>query len=159
MPNSSEFLWQRKMHIVGVFPAHTQLIVRFGEPSPHGFVLVPEYGKTLSVVPHRLEKRPMHYKPLEQGMVYHSSHNTFKCGGFSRAHSAHYPLWGAKPAQICPRPRVWEDFECSPTSVREAPHACLISPWSKAWCTTRPHTKRNISFKRLEHIFYCNKCR
>ena len=39
------------------------------------------------------------------------------------------PLWGAKPARFCPCPRVWEDFECSPTSIREAPHACLISPW------------------------------
>ena len=27
----------------------------------------------------------------------------------------------------------------SPTSVREVPHACLISPWSKVWCTTQPH--------------------
>ena len=25
----------------------------------------------------------------------------------------------------------------SPTSAREAPHACLISPWSKAGCTVR----------------------
>ena len=63
----------------------------------------------------------------------------YNCGGFSHAHSAHCPLWGVKPARICPRPRVWEDFECSPTSVREVPHACLISPQSKAWCTTRPH--------------------
>ena len=71
----------RLICIVGVFSPHTRLIVLFGEPSPQGFVLVPECG-----------------------------------------------LW---------------DFHLlgldtlSPTSVREAPHACLISPWSKAWCRTR----------------------
>ena len=27
--------------------------------------------------------------------------------GFFPAHSTHCPLWGAKPARICPRPRVW----------------------------------------------------
>ena len=61
----------------GFFPAHTQLIVRFGKPSPHGFVLVPDCGnlgwtdlrakglpcsllhRTLRV-PHRLEKHPTH---------------------------------------------------------------------------------------------------
>jgi len=45
---------------VGDFPVHTQLIVLFGEPSPHELVLVPECGKTLSADPHRLEKRPTH---------------------------------------------------------------------------------------------------
>ena len=33
------------------------LFVRFGEPSPHSFVLK-RHGKTLSAVPHRQENRP-----------------------------------------------------------------------------------------------------
>ena len=53
---------------MGDFPAHTQLIVRFGEPNPHGFVLVPECGKTLSAIPHRLsiiyEKVVLYINPL-----------------------------------------------------------------------------------------------
>ena len=36
------------------------------------------------------------------------------------------PLWGAKPARFCPQVS-WEDFECSPTLAREAPHSCLTS--------------------------------
>ena len=35
------------------------LFVRFGEPSPHSFVLK-RHGKTLSAVPHRQENRPTH---------------------------------------------------------------------------------------------------
>ena len=31
----------------------------------------------------------------------------YTCGGFFPTHSAHCPLWGVKPARICPRPRVW----------------------------------------------------
>ena len=31
---------------------------------------------------------------------------------------------------------VWEAFGFYPTSARNAPHACLISSWAKAWCIT-----------------------
>ena len=44
----------------------------------------------------------------------------------------------------------------SPTSVREAPHAYLISPWSKAWCTTRhipPSVNKGYEFKTGLHFF------
>ena len=33
----------------------------------------------------------------------------------------------------------------SPTLVREVPHVCLISPWSKAWCTTLPPVSSEFS--------------
>ena len=45
-----------------------------------------------------------------------------------------YPFWGAKPARFCSQ-AIWEDFECSSTSAREAPHSCLISAWHKHECT------------------------
>ena len=43
------FIYYRNNHkcnigMWGFFLAHTQLIVHFGEPSPHGFVLVPKCG-------------------------------------------------------------------------------------------------------------------
>ena len=43
------------------------------------------------------------------------------------------PLWRVKPARFCSQ-ATWEDFECSPTSAREAPHSCLISVWHKHEC-------------------------
>jgi len=38
-------------------PPH-KLFDRFGEPSPHGFVLNTKYGKTLSAVSHQQKMRP-----------------------------------------------------------------------------------------------------
>ena len=65
------------------------------------------------------------------------------CGGFPA--QAICPLWGAKPTRFCFQPtrvssssstHFWEAFGFCPTSARNAPHACLISSWAKAWCIT-----------------------
>ena len=95
------------------------------------------------------------------------------CGDFST--HANYPLWGAKPTLIIhfgePSPHdfalstkygVWDFWGVltlwhpSPTSAREAPHACLISPWSKAWCTTTPQSGTpSRAYKACMRRFSC----
>ena len=67
------------------------------------------------------------------------------CGGFPA--QAICPLWRAKPARFCSQAtwvsssgstHFWEAFGFCPTSARNAPHACLISSWAKAWSSGTP---------------------
>ena len=58
-------------------------------------------------------------------------------------------LWGAKPTRFCSQ-ATWEDFECSPTSAREAPYSCFISAWHKYECTTTTHAE--VSETCLEQL-------
>ena len=62
------------------------------------------------------------------------------------------PLWWAKPARFCSQ-ATWEDFECNPTSTREAPHSCLISTWHKHECTITTHKKALL--RDDAHQEYC----
>ena len=55
-----------------------------------------------------------------------------------------------KPAWFCFQV-IWEDFECSPTSTREAPHPCLISLSSRHVCTTTTHGTKILP----THTFGC----
>ena len=58
-------------------------------------------------------------------------------GDFSPASLLSFRVWYLRfsPQALWPI-LAWHP---SPTSIRDAPHACLISSWAKAWCTITPH--------------------